>query len=101
MALSIIQVVPTKGGYQSFGFGLRTLTSQTLVGFLDVRVFFCRSASWYVGWECEFVLCVGSFFFAGIGWFWLWVLDLVSVPLSGSSLDFYTCMSHEATLFIF
>ncbi|UZO03454.1 uncharacterized protein OCT59_023861 [Rhizophagus irregularis] len=32
--------------YQSFGFGLQTLTSQTLVGFLDVRVFFCRSASW-------------------------------------------------------
>ncbi|PKK56526.1 hypothetical protein RhiirC2_721810, partial [Rhizophagus irregularis] len=33
----------------------------------------------YVGWECGFVLCVGSLFFAGISWFWLWVLDLVSV----------------------
>ncbi|PKY53053.1 hypothetical protein RhiirA4_471067, partial [Rhizophagus irregularis] len=31
--------------YRSFGFGLRTLTSRTSVGFLDVRVFFYRSAS--------------------------------------------------------
>ncbi|PKK62667.1 hypothetical protein RhiirC2_855509 [Rhizophagus irregularis] len=31
--------------YQSFGFGLQTLASQTLVGFLNIGVFFCRSTS--------------------------------------------------------
>ncbi|CAB4415550.1 unnamed protein product [Rhizophagus irregularis] len=31
--------------YQSVGFGLQMLASQTLVGFLNVGVFFCRSAS--------------------------------------------------------